>query len=291
MCARARAIYESYEMPEAGETRERILNLPPAVSALLIAFVAIHAAMTFGPDWLGQFLYDRLAFVPAKLAFLFEPNAVLAHLATLDKLSPDDENRLARTLNAGRAYLSPVGYAFLHGDWTHLSVNGLSLAAFGSPVARRLGTRVFLFFMAACALFGAMTHFALHPYELTPVVGASAAISGTMGALARFAFAPGAMLSARPSQTEGLPDMDAPKIAPMSELLANPRAVVFVVVWLVLNVVLGAFPQAVGIESVIAWEAHAGGFLFGLLIFGFFDPVTRSRRAYTALGAAKRRKE
>ncbi len=95
------------------------------------------------------------------------------------------------------AWWTPLTYTLLHGGWTHLAVNGLTLAAFGAPVARRFGPLRFLAFYAACGIAGAAAHLLLHPLDFGPVVGASAAISGTMAAVARFAFAPGAPLGER----------------------------------------------------------------------------------------------
>jgi membrane associated rhomboid family serine protease len=44
------------------------------------------------------------------------------------------------------------------------------------------------------------------------------------------------------------------------------------VTWLGANLLFGLVPQAPGGAGVIAWEAHIGGFLAGLLLFGWFDP-------------------
>lgn len=259
-------------MSDVNQGRERILNLPEAVTALLVVFVAVQSLVVYGPEWLSESIFDRFAFVPARFAFLFSPDAVLTHLVEADRLTPNQESRLGIALGAGwSAYVSPLTYAFLHGGWTHLGVNALSLAAFGSPVARRLGSALFLLFMAFCAVAGAMTHFALHLYDFNPVVGASAAISGTMGAIARFAFGSRSCTAVRRSVAPG----DNHGVESLSQLASNRQAAVFLAVWLGLNILLGVFPQAVGISDAVAWEAHMGGFLAGLLSFGFFDRATR----------------
>jgi membrane associated rhomboid family serine protease len=259
-------------MSEVNQRREKVLNLPEAITWLLVAFVAVHVLVVNGPVWLSEFIFDRFAFVPARFAFLFAPDVVLERLVAADQLTPNQESRLGIALNAGwSGYVSPISYAFLHGDWTHLGVNALSLTAFGSPVARRLGSRLFLSFAACCAVAGAMTHLALHTYDLNPVVGASAAISGTMGAIARFAFRPGARMSPRPAGSPG----DGHGVESLSQLTSNRQAMLFLAVWLGLNVFLGVFPQSIGVSGVIAWEAHLGGFLAGLFTFGLFDRAAR----------------
>jgi membrane associated rhomboid family serine protease len=55
----------------------------------------------------------------------------------------------------------------------------------------------------------------------------------------------------------------------------NRQAMFFLIAWLAANLLLGAFPQAASASSAIAWEAHIGGFLFGLVFFRFFDRVGR----------------
>lgn len=248
--------------------REKILNLPPVITLLLATMAAVQFLIAQGPDWLTGFVYDRFAFVPARFAFLFAPHAVLEHLAVADALTSSEQSAMARMLDTGLGvYLSPVTYAFLHGDWTHFGVNALSLTAFGSPVARRLGASIFLTFAGLCAIAGAMTHFALHPFDFNPVVGASAAISGTMAAIARFAFRPDSRIFTQ--------DLSTAPVDSLSKLGRNRQASLFVVLWLGMNFLLGVFPEAIGVSGAIAWEAHMGGFLVGLVTFGWFDRAAR----------------
>ena len=87
-----------------------------------------------------------------------------------------------------------VTYALIHADWTHLGVNAVWLLPFGSAVARRFGTLRFLAFFAVTAAAGAALHLATHAGEQFPMIGASAAISGTMAAAMRFAFQRGGPL-------------------------------------------------------------------------------------------------
>ncbi len=251
-------------------SEERIINLPGVITSLLGAMVAIECFAAAGPRGLVYPFFDAFAFVPLRLSFLLDPQSVLGalnHGASLDTTSGQEQ--LAAALNAGAAvYITPLTYAFLHGGWTHLAINGLTFAAFGAPVARRLGAALFLLFFACCAVAGAMAHFALHPLDAAPVVGASAAISGTMAAVVRFAFSPGARLGEdgtdRKAQTTSL-----------RRLGQNRQAVIFLVVWFAANALLGAFPEAAGSSEAIAWQAHMGGFLFGLVTFGAFDYQAR----------------
>jgi membrane associated rhomboid family serine protease len=229
-------------MPAA---REPIFNLPKATKTLIVAVTALQFVVAYGPAEFAQWLLATFAFIPARV-----------------------------TIEGGAAYATMLTYSFLHGDWTHLVVNMLALAAFGTPVERRFGSTRYLLFLAASAVAGALFFLALHPYEIAPIVGASGAISGTMGAIVRFAFTPGARLAdARGSPRT--PYDEGRSSTSLSQLALNRQAMFFLIAWLAANLLLGAFPQAAGASSAIAWEAHVGGFLFGLLFFRFFDRVGR----------------
>ena len=103
------------------------------------------------------------------------------------------------------------------------------------------------------------------------MVGASAAISGMMGAATRFAFQPGGSLDMW--RRDRIPTHRIPA-APLLVALRNPRVIAFLAVWFALNLLfgLGSLP-IVGADQNVAWEAHVGGFLAGLLLFSVFDPV------------------
>lgn len=250
--------------------REKIINLPGVISALLCAMAAIQVFASFGPRGFAYAFYDAFAFIPLRLSFLLAPQRVLAALGP-DAFSQAMGGRSVEILSASPlVYVTPLTYAFLHGGWTHLAINGLTLMAFGAPVAKRLGASRFLWFFGACAIAGAIAHFALHPLDATPVVGASAAISGTMAAIVRFAFSPGARLG-----EYGAGMGRGARTASLSQLGENKQAVLFLVVWFGANFLLGAFPEAAGSTEAVAWEAHIGGFLFGLFTFGAFDHWAR----------------
>jgi membrane associated rhomboid family serine protease len=101
---------------------------------------------------------------------------------------------------------------------------------------------------------------------MAPVVGASAAISGQMAGALRFIF------SAKPQPGERTPDFIAAPRMSLVETLTDKRMIAFLVFWVVLNAYFGVSSVKIGGEQGgIAWEAHIGGFLCGLLLFGAFD--------------------
>jgi membrane associated rhomboid family serine protease len=176
------------------------------------------------------------------------------------------------TLGWGAAVWTFVTYAFIHGNLMHLGFNAVWLLAFGPPVARRFGPLRFLIFFLAAAAVGAAIHLAVHLGEQMPMVGASAAISGAMAAAMRFAFGRGGPLSAFRRDDDQAYRVPAP---PLSVALRDPRLIAFVAAWVIGNLVSGLGGVTVPGEGdmPIAWEAHIGGFLAGLVGFVLFDPA------------------
>src|SRR5215471_16408952 len=73
---------------------------------------------------------------------------------------------------------------FLHGGWLHLITNMWFFWIFGDNVEDTLGPVRFLAFYFLCGLAAAFTHFAVQPQSTLPVLGASGAIAGVLGAYA-----------------------------------------------------------------------------------------------------------
>lgn len=160
-------------------------------------------------------------------------------------------------------------YALLHGDWLHLAINTVWMVAFGTPVLRRFGTGRFLALSAVAALGGAAAHLFSHWGAIAPMIGASAAISGQMAAAVRFAFRPGGPIGASGAGEERRWRIPA---LPLHLAFRDIRVVAFVGVWFAVNIAFGAGSPVPGTGAAIAWQAHIGGFLVGLLLFRWFDP-------------------
>ena len=101
------------------------------------------------------------------------------------------------------------------------------------------------------------------------MVGASAAISAHMAGVSRFAFVYGGPLwRSRGAESYRRP---AP---PLSQVIRDRRVMAFLGVWFAVNLIFGLGGAGSGIAfGAIAWDAHLGGFLAGLLLFQLFDPV------------------
>ena len=247
--------------------REPIFNIPAVVLAVAAVLTSIHVGRAFLSEdadfaWLIDF-----AFIPAREISWFAPGI----LTGLVEHGPAglDEGGIARYQLA--AYLLAQGgphpwtlltYAFLHEGWLHLGLNLVVLSALGTPVARRCGALRFLALIAAGALAGALMHLLVHPSGVAPLIGASASVSASMGAAARFVFDPVARMGG-----------SSPRLA---QALRNRTVIAFTLGWFFANAMsgLGANPSVLANAS-IAWEAHIGGFLLGFLAFALFDPLRR----------------
>ena len=226
------------------------INAPRVVIVLLAAMAGVHLLRAFVSNDFDIQLFRLFALIPARYA-LSDPQALDWSGGGLPA-----------------AVWSPVTYMLLHGDVTHLIFNALWLLAFGSAVAWRIGTERFLAFTVCCGVAGALLHLVSHWGEPFPVIGASAAISGHMAAAIRFVFR-----SAGPFGSLGRPGqaLRTVPLASIPETFQERRSLAFLAVWLVINLGLGIGSMTVGGGSGVAWEAHIGGFAFGLFTFGLFD--------------------
>jgi membrane associated rhomboid family serine protease len=165
-------------------------------------------------------------------------------------------------------------YAFLHADFLHIGVNLAWLLPFGTAIARRFGSLRYVLFMLVVAAAGALAHLVTHPGAMMPMIGASAAISGAMAAALRFVFQPGGPLGLWRGQSDIDGDAWRVPAAPLAATLRDPRFLVFLAAWMGLNALFGLGSVSIGEEGQeIAWQAHIGGFIAGLLLFNAFDPM------------------
>lgn len=217
--------------------REPMFNLPGVVMALIALCVGLHLVRAYLlTDAQDFWIILRFAFIPLRYSGEY----------ALDVY----------------AFIAPVSYSVLHGGLAHLVVNMIWLAAFGSPLANRIGTARFLMFWIATSLAAVGFHYVLHPQDLSPLVGASGAISGMMGAAARFGF--------RIDRSRGEAAFAGPVLS-IPAVFGSRAAVTFLAVWMAVNLLMGfgfGVPEGAG---RIAWEAHIGGFLAGFLAVRLFD--------------------
>jgi membrane associated rhomboid family serine protease len=172
---------------------------------------------------------------------------------TLVPLGPN----LACEIGGAPNWLTPVTSMFLHGGWFHLLGNLWFLWVFGDNVEDSMGAGRFVVFYLLCGLAATATQLATNPASPIPLVGASGAIGGVMGAYA--------VLYPR---------------APVHMLVFLIFIVTRIVVpaWLMLGYwflyqLLSGMPTLGGEGSGVAFWAHIGGFVAGVgLVFVFRVP-------------------
>ncbi|MFN3229810.1 MAG: rhomboid family intramembrane serine protease [Asticcacaulis sp.] len=200
--------------------REPMFKIPWPALVLIVGMIGAYAMQSRVPD--ESDLIYRYALIPAAL-------------------TPDSVSSLMTSL-------------FLHGSWAHVLMNaGLGLA-FAAAVSRHFGTSLkgvlgFFIFYLACGVVSGLGFALIHTGSGVPVIGASGAVSGLMGAGIRLM---------------GLQAYGSRALAPLNNRQVMGLTLGYTVINLVIAV-LAFIPFLGGVS--IAWEAHLIGYAFGLLTF------------------------
>lgn len=233
---------EGAKAPETGAgERQPIFNLPGVVMALAGAMIAIHLVSTLALNEMGRLdLTLWLGFLPVRA------------------LHPD-------SYPAGFWPLlwTPFSHAFLHASFEHLAMNVVWLAIFATPVARRYGWLALLIVFFVSSGIGALAFAVTTLPEIALLVGASGGVAGLTGAAVRFMFQP-VIVGVDRRTGERVPL--GRKLATVREVLANPTARNFTLIWVVLNAAVPLLPMLIGQDISIAWQAHLGGFFTGFFL-------------------------
>jgi membrane associated rhomboid family serine protease len=151
-------------------------------------------------------------------------------------------------------------FMFLHGGWLHIISNMLYLWIFGDNVEDRMGHIGYLVFYLICGMASGLVQLFISPASRIPIVGASGAIAGVMGAyLLLYPFGRVVTLIF---------------FFIFIDVVQIP-AFFFLAFWFMLQFFSGAFSLAGQGGGGVAWWAHVGGFLCGLLMV---YPFTRGKR-------------
>lgn len=160
-------------------------------------------------------------------------------------------------------WISIFSSMFLHGSWFHIISNMWVLLIFGDNVEARMGGfRYLLFYLLSGIAAGLLQSYVL-PTSTVPMVGASGAVAGVLGAYLIL-----------------FPRSRVASLVPILFIftLVEIPAFVFLLFWFFSQLYSGLLPVEGGGASGIAWWAHIGGFLFGVVMVSFF--VTRRRTTY-----------
>lgn len=254
---------------------EPIFNIPRVILIFVFGFILCHIFLiSISLDDAENFIID-FGFIPAGFIDYFRSGLITSffdqHSSFIGDLETAngheiDENYIEQSK---LALVSLVTYSFIHAGWTHLLINTVSFVAFGSIVARRIGSIRFILLFCISAIGGSFTHLAFHFHDITPIIGASAAVSGLIAASIRFMFQPGESFSAFPMGD--FSQYKAPSLT-ILKTIQEHRSLSFICLWFGTNIITGVIntPFFVG-ENSIAWESHLGGFIVGLVSFSFLD--------------------
>jgi membrane associated rhomboid family serine protease len=154
---------------------------------------------------------------------------------------------------------------FLHGGWMHLIGNMWFMWIFGDNVEDRMGHCGFLVFYLLCGLAASVTNMVLLPHSHLPTIGASGAIAGVLGAY--FLLYPGAKV------------LTLIPIFIFIRFIEVP-AFIFLGNWFAMQFFSGAVAIAGANASNVAFWAHVGGFVAGMLLLGLFAQGAFSRRRW-----------
>ena len=177
----------------------------------------------------------------------FTDEAVLATIATGYGVVPGElTNAISASYNPVPEPLTLLTYMFLHAGWMHLISNMLFLWVFADNIEDAFGHAAFLILYLLCGVAGALTHTMIVPNSSAPLIGASGAVSGIMASY---------MLLYPKARIWILFLMRIPLRIPALYVLGG---------WFLLQVASLFFTSEDGIE--VAWWAHIGGFVAGLLL-------------------------
>jgi len=197
----------------------------PFVTAALIAVnVAVFIyQLTLGLGGIEEFIY-RTAAIPVEITTRLDigPQAVVPLPFTL------------------------LTAMFVHGGLLHIGGNMLFLWIFGDNVEDRFGHFVFLLFYLAAGVAASMVHIMLEPRSAVPMVGASGAIAGVLGAY--FLIFPRAQVNTL-------------VILPLYISMVRLPALIFLGFWFFFQVLNTGVSTSGG---GVAWYAHIGGFVAGV---------------------------
>lgn len=191
-------------------------------------------------------------------------------------LPPDHLERLFRMLGMVPARLrtDPEAYAtvltcmFLHGGWMHFIGNMWMLYLFGDNVEDRMGPARYLIFYLLSGVAAGMTHYVTDPESTIPTVGASGAIAGVMGAY--FLLFPTA------------------RVITLVPVFIFPfffeiPAIFYLGIWFVSQLFSGTLSLvSTQYYEGVAWWAHVGGFVAGMVLLPLFRKSREQYRRYYA---------
>ncbi len=231
-----------------------------------LAIVAVNATVLYGvyrlpPDKQAMLFYAR-GFVPARIAQLFDGKPLEIEVREpAPRLGAPDLVRIRRIAlppSPRQILLSLLTCMFLHGGWMHFIGNMWFLWLFGNNVEDRLGHVPFLFFYLVGGLLASACHWITGPGSTAPVIGASGAVAAVLGAYA--ITWPWARVRSLLFLFIFVTIVDLPALLVLG-------------VWFLMQLASATATADLQLGGGVAWWAHVGGFLAGLVVMPLLDPL------------------
>jgi len=160
-----------------------------------------------------------------------------------------------KTVQPIHPFLTLFTSMFMHGGLLHLGTNMLYLWIFGDNVEDRLGHMRFLVFYLLCGVAAAYSHALTDRFSMLPMIGASGAVSGILGAY---------LLLFPRAKVHTLIFLGF-----FIEIVRLP-ALLVIGFWVVIQFMNGILSKGIAGQGGVAWFAHIGGFVFGVLTIRLF---------------------
>lgn len=151
--------------------------------------------------------------------------------------------------------LTVITSMFMHGSLLHLGTNMLFLWIFGNNIEDELGYTKFIIFYLLCGFAAAYAHAITNPLSTIPMIGASGAVSGILGAY---------LLLFPRARVHTLIFLGF-----FFQVVSLP-AVVVIGLWIIIQFVNGLISKGAAHHGGVAWFAHIGGFIVGIILIKFF---------------------
>ena len=197
------------------------------------------------------------------LVFVYELMLPPADLEALIHVAGMVPARIGSEPEASWTFLTCM---FLHGGWVHFIGNMWMLYLFGDNVEDRMGSARYLIFYLLCGIAAGLAHYVTNSTSTLPTIGASGAIAGVLGAY--FVLFPTARVVAL------VPILFLP-------LFFEVPAVVFLGIWFLSQVLSGTVSLAhTEYYGGVAWWAHVGGFVAGMILLPVFKKSQAQYRRY-----------
>ena len=202
----------------------------PFVTVMLIAInILVYIFQFLLPEKLNAGLIYNFGFLPTRLS-----------------------GEIMRWSISGYDLIPLISGMFLHSSWLHLLGNMWFMWLFADNVEDRMGHFKFFIFYILSGIAAMLCHYIFNLGSTSPVIGASGAIAGVMGAY--FIMFPRAKITTL-------------FLIVVIPIFINIPAVIFLMLWFIMQIYSGAINTlAGGIGGGVAWWAHIGGFICGILL-------------------------